>query len=84
MTSWRSSAHKWNQIWKRRLRQSRRPWEKQRHVNFYSVAYASIHNGIYPSPDFLALPHEIGHHLYWNGRLSKPTSFVASRMMTAT
>ena len=33
-----------------------------------SVAYASIQNGIHPTRDYLALPHEIGHHLYWNGR----------------
>jgi hypothetical protein len=33
-----------------------------------SVAYASIQNGLHPSRDFLAIPHEIGHHLFWNGR----------------
>ncbi|WP_420632074.1 hypothetical protein [Candidatus Leptofilum sp.] len=33
-----------------------------------SIAYASIQNGIHPSRDYLAIPHEIGHHLYWNGR----------------
>ncbi len=33
-----------------------------------SVAYASIHTGEHPSRDFLAIPHEIGHHLFWNGR----------------
>ncbi len=33
-----------------------------------SVAYASIQSGVHPSRDFLAIPHEIGHHLYWNGR----------------
>lgn len=33
-----------------------------------SVAYASIQNGIHPTRDYLAIPHEIGHHLYWNGR----------------
>ncbi len=37
------------------------------HTLLISVAYASIHTGINPSRDFLALPHEIGHHLYWNG-----------------
>lgn len=33
-----------------------------------SVAYASMQTGIHPSRDFLAIPHEIGHHLFWNGR----------------
>ena len=33
-----------------------------------SVAYASIQNGVHPTRDYLALSHEIGHHLYWNGR----------------
>ena len=33
-----------------------------------SLAYASIQNGIHPTRDYLAIPHEIGHHLYWNGR----------------
>lgn len=33
-----------------------------------SVAYASIQSGVHPSRDFLAIPHEIGHHLFWNGR----------------
>ena len=36
-------------------------------VILISIAFASMQQGSFPSRDFLAIPHEIGHHLYWNG-----------------
>ncbi|MCB9135658.1 MAG: hypothetical protein H6636_09540 [Anaerolineales bacterium] len=33
------------------------------------IAFASMQQGSFPSRDFLAIPHEIGHHLYWNGTM---------------
>lgn len=32
-----------------------------------SIPYSALHSGKHPSRNFLAIPHEIGHHLYWNG-----------------
>ncbi|MBK8905832.1 MAG: hypothetical protein IPM53_31915 [Anaerolineaceae bacterium] len=32
-----------------------------------SIPYSALHSGAHPSRNFLAVPHEIGHHLYWNG-----------------
>lgn len=42
-----------------------------------SVAYATIFSDDHPSRDFLAIPHEVGHHLFWNGR--QPHSDVKLR-----
>ncbi|NJN45043.1 MAG: hypothetical protein HC806_10205 [Anaerolineae bacterium] len=36
-------------------------------VILISIAFASMQQGSFPSRDFLAIPHEIGHHLFWNG-----------------
>jgi hypothetical protein len=38
-----------------------------------SVPFATQSPGNGPSLDYLSLPHEIGHHLYWHGELTDPT-----------
>ena len=37
------------------------------HTLLISIPYSALHSGINPSRNYLAIPHEIGHHLYWNG-----------------
>ncbi|MCA9954776.1 MAG: hypothetical protein H6657_02090 [Ardenticatenaceae bacterium] len=32
-----------------------------------SIPYSALHSGTHPSRNFLAIPHEVGHHLFWNG-----------------
>ncbi|MEZ4643310.1 MAG: hypothetical protein R3E31_11360 [Chloroflexota bacterium] len=38
-------------------------------VVLVGIAFASMLDGDKPTRDFLAIPHEIGHHLFWNGRI---------------
>lgn len=52
-------------------------------VLLISVAYASIHTGEHPSRDFLAIPHEIGHHLYWNGRHPQTQTMLRDELLKA-
>lgn len=37
------------------------------HTLLISIPYSALHAGIQLSRSNLAIPHEIGHHLYWNG-----------------
>ena len=37
------------------------------HTLLISIPYSALHSGIHPSRNFLAIPHEVGHHLFWNG-----------------
>ena len=48
-----------------------------------SVAYATMQSGIHPSRDFLAIPHEIGHHLFWNGRHPDTTNMLRDELLSA-
>lgn len=41
-----------------------------------SIAFASMQQGSFPSRDFLAIPHEIGHHLYWNGTMPNSSDTI--------
>lgn len=51
------------------------------HGLLISVAYASIQSGIHPSRDYLAIPHEVGHHLYWNGRHPHTQNFLRDELL---
>lgn len=48
-----------------------------------SVAYASMHSldSDHPSRDFLAIPHEIGHHLFWNGRHPETQNMLRDELL---
>lgn len=47
------------------------------------VAFASLHKGHKPTRDFLAIHHEIGHHVYWNGRIPQTDTPIFEALQDA-
>ena len=50
------------------------------HTLIVSLAFASVSEKDKPSRDYLALAHEVGHHLYWNGRVPNTTDSLKAAL----
>jgi len=49
-----------------------------------SIAFATMQFDGFPTQDFLALPHEIGHHLYWQGTMPGTDTPVLDELFSRT